>query len=235
MLLPSTRAQQHIVLNKTEVFWGGGKRRNKLCMPNACIQCFKINLSEAGYPQIPFLEGEEHQYRPTAKERMAAWQEEPRPWQAFTAGIFSPHFFAWIDSCPAWPRGEAQGWVTHRRSQRAQRPRRTRGQRAPPWPPSWPLAALSLQWRESRRLARCHELLSAAKAGRGAGDSSFSTENCFAKTCHVQMLEISFVPSLFNTCLKPRLLKACALLLEHHAECGEVADTCVFKANNNCQ
>lgn len=110
MLLPSTRAQQHIVLNKTEVFWGGGKRHNKLCMPNACIQCFKINLLEAGYPQIPFLEGEEHQYRPTAKERMAAWQEEPRPWQAFTAGIFSPYFFAWIDSCPAWPRGEAQGW-----------------------------------------------------------------------------------------------------------------------------
>lgn len=114
VLVSNTRAQQLIVLNKIEVFWGGGKLRNKLCVPNACIQCFKINISEAGYPQIPFLEGEEHQYRSTAKEWMAAQQEEPRPWQAFTAGIFSLYFFAWNDSCPAWleRRGTRLGSLT---------------------------------------------------------------------------------------------------------------------------
>lgn len=198
---------------------------SKLCMPNACIQCFKINISEAGHHVISFLEGQEHQYRSTAKERTVAWQEEARPWQAFMAGIFSPVFLP-PGSTLAQPGQEEWGevGVTHHRSRRAQTPRRTRGRRAPPWPPSWPLAASSLQRREGTRLAECRDLPTAANAGRGAGDSCSSTENrLYDNVSCSKRLEISFVPSPFNTCLKTRLLKAFAFLLQHRTGCGDAA------------
>lgn len=127
--------------------------------------------------------------------------------------------------------------VTHHRSRRARTPHRTRGQRAPPWPLSWPLAASSLQRREGTRLARCRDLPTAANAGRGMEDSCSSTESCLYENVSCsKRLEISFVPSP-STCLKTRLLKAFAFLLQHHMGCEEAAgehrraDTCVFKIN----